>query len=71
MKYDLTNKGENTIVKYINGLFIAFIVIMVTHITNIAFFNSAYSGIAMATTVPTFLVGCTFYVHLKLQNKNE
>ena len=44
---------------------------MFTHMTNIAFFNSAYSGIAMAITVPTFIAGCAFYIHVKLQNKNE
>lgn len=51
--------------KYINGLYVSLVLIMIVSLVNTTIFNDEFSGIAMFVSAGIFIVGTVFFINAK------
>ncbi|MGE7839267.1 hypothetical protein ACQKNX_00615 [Lysinibacillus sp. NPDC093712] len=51
--------------KYIKGLYVTLVLMMVVNLINTTIFNDKYSGISMFVCLGLFLIGSTFFINAK------
>lgn len=57
--------------KYINGLYVSLVLMMVIILVNTTIFNDEYSGIAMFISLGVFIIGNAFFINAKRLKLNE
>ncbi|MEY9972943.1 putative membrane protein YqjE [Lysinibacillus sp. RC46] len=55
--------------KYIKGLYVSFVLMMLVILVNTTIFDDEYSGIAMFVCLGIFIIGTAFFINTK-QLKN-
>lgn len=57
--------------KYVNGLYISLVLMMIVILANTTIFDDEYSGIAMFVCLGIFIVGNVFFINAKLLKEQE
>lgn len=57
--------------KFVNGLYLSLVLIMLVFLTNTTIFNDAYSGIAMFVSLIIFLAGNICFINAKQFQKQD
>jgi len=51
--------------RYVHGLYVAFVVLFFIQLTSTTVFRDKYSGIAIFVSLGVFIIGAAFYVNAK------
>lgn len=57
--------------RYVNGLYLSFVLIFFIQLASTTIFHDKYSGIAIFVSLGIFIIGCAFFINIKLKNTEE